>query len=144
VCTIISVPPLQNSLSHTLAIGERNSSSCIRSAVVWLTTFCSGGALMIVRTVLHNILCDLEHCLHYIIKCYFLIYRSWYCNFKHEQFLCSPNILCILLYQKGKSYSTNLSLYCRFWSGYPKLRKFLIERNMLLIFNYIFSFRQFN
>jgi hypothetical protein len=35
----------------TLAIGERHSSSCIRSAVVWLTAFCSGGALMIVRTV---------------------------------------------------------------------------------------------
>jgi hypothetical protein len=35
----------------TLTIGERHSSSCIRSAVVWHTTFCSGGALMIVRTV---------------------------------------------------------------------------------------------
>jgi hypothetical protein len=35
----------------TLAIGERHSSSCIRFAVVWLTSFCGGGALMIVCTV---------------------------------------------------------------------------------------------
>jgi hypothetical protein len=34
VRTIISASPLQNAVSHTLAIGERHSSSCIRSAVV--------------------------------------------------------------------------------------------------------------
>jgi hypothetical protein len=51
VRTIISAPPLQNAMSHTLAIGKRHSSSCIRSVAVWLTALCSGGALMIVRTV---------------------------------------------------------------------------------------------
>jgi hypothetical protein len=52
VRTIISMPPLQNAVSPTTTIGERHSSSCIRSAVVWLMAFCSGGALMIIRTVL--------------------------------------------------------------------------------------------
>jgi hypothetical protein len=51
VRTIISAPPLQNAVSHTSA--ERMQLLLCRSpiAVVWLTTFCSGGALMIVPTV---------------------------------------------------------------------------------------------
>jgi hypothetical protein len=52
VRTIISAPPLQNAVSHTSA--ERMQLLVCRSpiSVVWLTAFCSDGALMIVRTVL--------------------------------------------------------------------------------------------
>jgi hypothetical protein len=47
-------------VSHTTAIEEWHSSSCIPSAVVWLTAFCSGGALMIVRTVVMRLFTSIE------------------------------------------------------------------------------------
>jgi hypothetical protein len=52
------VTPPQNGCNAS-ENGERHSSSCIRSAMVWLTAFCSGGALMIVRTVIsQNLICS--------------------------------------------------------------------------------------